>query len=127
MTNPTGKGGFQERKHQINRLGRPKAYDEFQALIQSLLNEPAMSNGQPVIINGKAATVGEVVARNALKNPKMLATIWAYAYGKPKETIEVSGKDGGPVATEIIIKYADDNDTPAARGATADTRQREAV
>ena len=40
---------------------------------------------------------------------------------------EVTGKDGGPVATEIIIKYADDNDPPAASGATPDTQQREAV
>jgi hypothetical protein len=27
MSNPTGKGGFQERMHQINRKGRPKSFD----------------------------------------------------------------------------------------------------
>ena len=106
MSNPTGKGGFQERKHQINKLGRPKGPGQFQLFLRSLFDEPAMSNGQPVIINGKQATVGEVIARNAMKNPKMLATLWAYAYGKPTERVEVMGKDGGPleIATVEVIR-----------------------
>ena len=40
---------------------------------------------------------------------------------------ELTGKDGGPVASEIIIKYADDNDTTTTSRPTTDTRQREAV
>ena len=33
----------------------------------------------------------------------MEPTLWHYAYGKPKETIEHSGPNGGPVRTLAVI------------------------
>ena len=41
MSNPTGKGGFGERKHAINRKGRPKSFDALRALAQQIANEPS--------------------------------------------------------------------------------------
>ena len=52
---------------------------------------------------------------------------WPDIFGRPTQKLENTGAGGGPVATEIIIRYADDNDTPATSGPTPDTPERTAV
>lgn len=103
MANPTGKGGFQERKHQINRKGRPKSFDALRDLAQAISHEEALSGGQPLVVNGKVVTVAEAILRQLAqsKNPKERELFLAIAFGKVPNPVEVSGKDGGPVAHEI--------------------------
>ena len=112
-----------------NRNGRPKSFDALRKLDQLISHEDAQSGGQPIVINGHTVTVAEAMLRQLAqsKNPKDRQLFIEIAYGKVPNPVELTGKDGGPVATEIIIKYADDNDTTAARGPATDTRPREAV
>lgn len=42
---------------------------------------------------------------NAGKAPHMEPVMWHYAYGKPKESVEVTGADGGPV--QVIFRLRD--------------------
>ena len=113
----------------INRNGRPKSFDALRKLAQQIATEDVKQNGQPLVIDGHKVTVIEAVMRAlaSSKNSKDRELFLKYAYGSPPQAVELTGKDGGPVASEIIIKYADDNDTSAASGPTTDTRQREAV
>jgi hypothetical protein len=42
--------------------------------------------------------------------PAIEVMLWAYAHGKPKESIELSGPGGGPIVTQIarvIVDRAD--------------------
>lgn len=36
--------------------------------------------------------------------PAVETMIWHYAYGKPKERVELTGEDGGPVKTEQVTR-----------------------
>lgn len=39
-------------------------------------------------------------------HPGVETMLWHYAYGKPKETVEVSGADGGPIETISLLELA---------------------
>lgn len=97
MTNhnpPTN--GFDKRKEQINRKGRPKSFDALRALAQSIANEVAVTKGVidkdgtvrvppgPVIIEGHVATVAEMILRSWAnsKDPRLVIAFFEYAYGK---------------------------------------------
>src|SRR3990167_6571411 len=99
MTNPTGKGGFQERKHQINRLGRPKSFDKLRALAQYIAHEPTS-----VIINGKAVTVTEAILRQwaQSKNPQLQRAFIEIAFGKVPDEFKHMGADGRELVLKII-------------------------
>lgn len=103
MSNPTGKGGFQERKHHINRNGRPKSFDKFRELARSISHEPVKQNGEPVVIDGHIVTVAEAMLRQlaASKNPRDRQLFIEIAYGKVPAPVELSGKDGGPVTVTV--------------------------
>jgi hypothetical protein len=99
----------------INRKGRPRKIDDYRALVQSILNEAATDKaGNALTANGHAMTVIEAMTRQMIqsKNPRMAQIILEYAYGKVPAPVELSGPDGGPVLTEIVIRYADDTDSP---------------
>ena len=75
MTQPggiTGKG-FVKGDPRINRKGRPKSFDALRALAQEIAHEEAISDGQPIIINGKIVTVTEAILRKwaASKDPRL--------------------------------------------------------
>lgn len=112
MANPTGKGGFQERKHQINRKGRPKTFDAFRQLAQQVAHEAATQGGEPLVINGHIVTVAEALLRSlaSSKNPRDRALFLEYAYGKPPAAVEVSGKDGGALLIQMTWGEGDDGD-----------------
>jgi hypothetical protein len=88
----------------INRKGRPKSFDAWRKLLQSIMDEPATdSNGQPIVVNGHIATNAEMFARDWMKDRKGRRDFAANVYGKPKEEIDVRTPDG----LKVIIEYAD--------------------
>jgi len=112
MSNPTGKGGFGERKHHINKKGRPKHFDALRELAQQIAHEtPKDSQGQPLVIDGHIATVTEAILRQwaTSKNPQLQKAFIEYAYGKVPDKTELTGADGGPIPiTYIKENRADD-------------------
>lgn len=108
MANPTGKGGFQDRKAQINRKGRPRSFDAFRELAQQIAHEELTdASGNPVLIDGHKVTVTEAILRKWARSndPRLQQAFVEVAYGKTPIVSQVSGKDGGSL--EILIKYAD--------------------
>ncbi len=94
MTNPTGKGGFQERKHQINKRGRPKSFDTLRALTQDIAHEVATKkDGQPVIVDNHKVTVVEAIMRQWATDPKRQELFIAYAFGKVPQPVEMKLED----------------------------------
>lgn len=106
MANPTGKGGFQERKYHINRNGRPKNFDKFRALAQQIAHEvPKDKNGDDLAINDHLVTVTEMILRQwaSSKNPQLQKAFIEYAYGKVPDKHELTGENGG----ELRVKFID--------------------
>ena len=101
MSNPTGKGGFGERKSAINKKGRPKSFDALRALAQQIAHEPATAGGKPIEIDGHIVTVTEAIMRQwaQSKDPRLVQAFIAYAYGKPPDDINVKAD------TNITIKW----------------------
>ena len=109
MSNPTGKGGFQERKNQINRKGRPKTFDAVRELAQEIARETVKTKeGEPAILNGKQVTTVELILRSwaQSQDPRKQLAFIEYAYGKVPQQTEVTGKDGGPVVIKVIYDDA---------------------
>ena len=111
--NPTGKGGFQERKHQINRKGRPKDFDALRELAQQIAHEVALKDGQALIISGHIVTVAEAILRSwaTSKNPMLQKAYLEICYGKVPDKIELTGKDGEQLK-DIVRVIVHDGDSP---------------
>lgn len=107
MPNPTGKGGFKERKHQINRDGRPKDAVSLAALVRRIGHEVATTkDGKPVLgPDGKPMTVVEVILRQKAQSVKGQAEFLDRGWGKVAQPLEVGGPNGGPIrtVTEVVI------------------------
>ena len=127
MSNPTGKGGFQERKHQINRKGRPHTFDALRELAQTIAHEPATKQTDPVVIGGKIvyrqgesvlvgghiATVAEIILRQwaTSKNHMLQKAFIEVAFGKVPDAIDLTSKGE---KLDIILRWMDEpNDAPA--------------
>lgn len=107
MSNPTGKGGFQERKHQINRKGRPTEFKGFRELAQQIAHEEAQSkDGGVLVINGHVVTNAEAILRRwALsQNPQLQRAFIEVAFGKVPDEVNVSGKLG------IVVNWDEPTD-----------------
>jgi|SRR3990167_4173882 len=100
--NPTGKGGFQERRHQINRKGRPKSFDGLRALAQQISHEA-------VDVGDKKLTVTEAILRQwaQSKNPILQKQFIEIAFGKVPDNIQLTGKDGKPIEIVEVVRDAD--------------------
>ena len=102
MSNPTGKGGFQERKHQINRKGRPKNFDSLRDLMIALTNEVVEED------DGTRRTRVEKIARDWLesRNFQKQKAALEVAFGKVPDEVNLGGK----TLVELVVKYAENPD-----------------
>lgn len=106
MSNPATLKPFQKgHDPRRNRKGRPKDLPGLRALVLDILHEVATDKaGNPIEINGHAATVLEAKLRQLIqsKNPRDAQMVFDYAFGKVPAPVEVSGKDGQPLTIAIV-------------------------
>lgn len=98
-------GTFTKGDARINRKGRPRDADTLKALAQSIGNEIAMLDGEPLIENEAIVTRIEAILRDWASSPeypKQRAFV-EYAYGKPKEEATVTNN-------VIQVRYTHDTD-----------------
>lgn len=82
---------FTKKDPRINRKGRPKSFDKLRQLAQQIAHEPAKDKaGNPIVINDKIVTQIEAMMRQMIKDPKDRRLFLEYAFGKPKEEIDLS-------------------------------------
>lgn len=115
MANPTGKGGFQERRHQINRKGRPRSFDALRELALVIAHEVAVANGSPIVINAKTVTVAEAILRSwaTSKNPQLQRAFIEIAFGKVPD-VHVFDTDRN---VEVVVNF---NEAESGRGEAKD-------
>ena len=118
MSNPATLKPFQKgHDPRRNRKGRPKDLPGLRALVLDILHEVATDKaGNPIEINGHAATVLEAKLRQLIqsRSPRDTQIVFDYAFGKVPAPVEVSGKDGGPLVLQMTWGDNDSDGTPAA-------------
>lgn len=119
MANPTGKGGLQNRKHQINRDGRPKNSGELGALFRRIGHEIATDkSGNPVIgPDGKPMTVVEVIARQKAQDKKYQSEFLDRGWGKVPTPVDVTS-GGKPITGYAKVSPDDWDNEPTDEDAT---------
>ncbi len=97
-------GTFKKGDPRINRKGRPKSFDALRELARAIAHEEATSNKAPVVINGKKATITEMILRQwaASKNPVLQKSFMEIAFGKVPDRREITGKDGDSLTIRIV-------------------------
>ena len=98
----TGKG-FVKGDPRINRLGRPKHFDQFRALAQRISHEKVIGP------DGNTLTRAEQLLRSWAKSrvPALQLAFAAYCWGRPPEKIETTGLEDKPV---LILHYGHEFD-----------------
>lgn len=93
---------FKKGDPRINRKGRPKSFDALRDLAQQIGAEQAEQNGNPFIIGEHVATNAEMALRLLMRErpDKFLE----FAYGKVPNPVELTGKDGEPIAWREVAK-----------------------
>ena len=89
----------------INRKGRPRSFDALRELAQQIAHEAVKDkSGEPVIVEGHAATVTEIILRKwaASNDPRLQMAFVEVAYGKEALRTEISGANGGALDIHVI-------------------------
>ena len=97
--------GFDKRPAAINKKGRPKSFDALRELAQQIAHEAVKDkSGEPVVVEGHAATVTEIILRKwaASNDPRLQMAFVEVAYGKEAIKAEISGANGGTLDIHVI-------------------------
>lgn len=89
--------GFDKRRHQINRKGRPKDFEGLRALAQQIAHET-------VNVGDKKLTVAEAIMRSwaQSKDPRLVQAFVQYAFGKVPDDIHVKAD------VDLVIKWSEE-------------------
>lgn len=101
------KGRFTKGDKRINRKGRPKSFDALRKLAQSIAAEELQSTDGDVITRIEAL----LRVMSTSRNPADRKTFLEYAFGKPKDEVDISNSDGSlkpPQVIEVIKHYKDE-------------------
>jgi hypothetical protein len=80
-----------KRGNQPNRNGRPRSFDALRKLMQEKAAEIATdADGKPIMRDGKPMTNAEMFVEAWMKDRKQRQAFAAYAWGKPKEELDVT-------------------------------------
>ena len=88
-----------KRANRRNNKGRPKSFDALRKLAQSIAAEELQSTDGDVITRIEAL----LRVMSTSRNPADRKTFLEYAFGKPKDEVDVT-QDG---SLKVIIEYAD--------------------
>jgi hypothetical protein len=120
MANEQNLKPFKKGDPRINRNGRPKSFDALRKLMQTKAGEIALdAQGNPIVdANGRPVTNAEMFVEAWMKDRKQRKTFAEFAWGKPKEELEVRTPDG----LKVVIEYADNkgNTPPTTPGTDTD-------
>jgi hypothetical protein len=91
--------GFVKDDPRINRSGRPKGFDDFRKVAQTIANEKLQ------LPDGGTIRVYDAILRSwaKSKNPQLQMRFIEYCYGKPPEKIETTELENRPV---LVLHYA---------------------
>ena len=98
-------GTFVKGDPRINRKGRPRTFDALRELAQQIAHEAVKDKaGDPVVVEGHAATVTEIILRKwaASNDPRLQMAFVEVAYGKEAIKAEISGANGGSLDIHVI-------------------------
>lgn len=98
--NPQNLKPFVKGDKRINRKGRPKSFDALRKLAQSIAAEELQSTDGDVITRIEAL----LRVMSTSRNPADRKTFLEYAFGKPKDEVELNGGN----ALTVVIKKASD-------------------
>lgn len=90
----------------INRKGRPKSFDQLSALAKEIAHEKATNKGgEPVIIDGHAVTVAEIVLRQWFQSSdfRKQQAAMEIAFGKVPQPVEVGSNEDSPL--RLVVEY----------------------
>ena len=109
MANEQNLKPFKKGDPRINRNGRPKSFDALRKLMQEQAGEIALDgNGNPITDkNGRPRTNAEMFVEAWMKDRKQRKSFAEFAWGKPKEEIDItSGGETLMTPEQIATKVA---------------------
>ena len=85
--------------------GRPTSFDALRAMAQEIAHERVQAGGEPVIVDGHAVTVAEIVIRQWFqsKDFRKQQAAMEIAFGKVPQPVEVKGDEDSPL--RLVVEY----------------------
>ena len=111
---PPAPGQFKKGDPRINRKGRPKSFDALRRLAQQIACEVVKDPDLDAPVSRVELMLREMAGSGDARKAVPFLEI---AYGKVPAPVEVTGKGGGPIATQQVFDHSAVASALAARSA----------